>query len=166
MVICLLNGLFILCCMRRVKRSRSRANVARRYSTTFLTLPFEIRLKIYKNIFAGKKVWLAIVRPLPSGLLVKLNHTKTSPLRVSAFMNSTELVCSTLFSNIPCGNFKLWQHSNALQPTCLSVLVLNMQQTLEVFVRIKNSIIHYPDWKVMDIVREWLLKRYLVRGGR
>lgn len=51
MVICLLNGLFILCCMRRVKRPRSRANVARRYSTTFLTLPVEIRLKIYKEYF-------------------------------------------------------------------------------------------------------------------
>ena len=41
---------------------------------------------------------------------------------------------------------------------CLSVLVLNMQQTLEIFVETKNSIIHYPDWKVMDIVQEWLLK--------
>jgi hypothetical protein len=41
---------------------------------------------------------------------------------------------------------------------CLSVLVLNMQQTLEIFVWIKNSIIHYPDWEVMNIVQEWLLK--------
>ena len=41
---------------------------------------------------------------------------------------------------------------------CLSVLVLNMQQTLKIFVETKNSIIHYPDWKVTDIVQEWLLK--------
>jgi hypothetical protein len=71
------------------------------------------RLTIYMSIFAGKKVWSATpatVRPLPSSLLLELNHTKTSPLRVAAFMtNSTELVCSTLFSNILCGNFKLWQ---------------------------------------------------------
>ena len=56
MVIRLLNGLFILRCVRRAKRPRSRANAARRYSTIFLTLSAEIRLKIYMYIFAGKKL--------------------------------------------------------------------------------------------------------------
>ena len=40
-----------------------------------------------------------------------------------------------------------------------------MQQTLEIFVQIKNSIIQYPDWKVVDIVREWLLKDIWLHEG-
>src|SRR4051794_40633826 len=35
---------------------------------------------------------------------------------------------------------------------CLSVLLLNIQQTLEMFVQIKNSTVQYPDWKVMGIL--------------
>jgi hypothetical protein len=109
-------------------------------------------------------------------------------------MNSTKLVCSTLFSNIPCGNFKLWQHSNtftakpskhavhkaleAHRPHRLLVpqgsgipkaallfrpSAEHASKLWEIFIQIKNSIIHYPDWKVMDIVQEWLFKRHWVR---
>ena len=98
MATCLLNLLLVLCYVRRVKPSRGRANVARWHPTTPLTLASRDRPEHLHVYFGRQEGWSATpatFRSLLSGLSLKLNHTKTSPLRVAAFiMDPTEAVVS------------------------------------------------------------------------